>query len=68
MASSQVGSPSVHVCGRTSYLLDCKQNMVLKHLLMHTALKTSDILGILVCIKVDILHLLKSAIPLTRAQ
>lgn len=68
MALSQIGSASVHVCGRASYLLDYKQNTALEHLLMHTALTTNDILGILVSLKVDILHLLKSALPLTGAQ
>lgn len=58
----------MHVYGTASNLLDYKQNRVLKHLLMHTALKTNDILGILVCLKVDILRLLRSALPLTGAR
>lgn len=55
------------VCDSASCLLGYKQNMVLKHSLMPTSIKNSirGIFGIVVCIKVDLLHLLKSAFTLT---
>lgn len=68
MASSQIGSPGMQVCGRAHTSQIINRTWYWSICSRAPALKTSDSLGIFVCIKIDILHLLKSALTFTWAQ